>query len=103
MRGFTSDLKASFLPPLIVSTAMHDCSYSLSLTPLSWIPPLLKQCITFFKAASENRCDTASFVLPAARCMAKQQGEPDLSLYRAVKIRLGWNMHWMYLVRGAVF
>lgn len=100
---FASGLKASFLPPLIVSSAMHDCRYSLSLTPLSWVPPLLKQCIAFFKAASQNWCDTASLVLPAADRVAKQQAEPDLYLYRAVKISLGWNMHWKYLARGTVF
>ena len=103
VRCFASGLKASFLPLLIVSTAMHDCSYSLSLPPLSWVLPLLKWCIAFFKVASQNWCDTASLVLPAAHCMAKQQGEPDLSLYRAVKIGLGWNTPWMYLVRGTVF
>lgn len=102
VRGFVSGLKA-FLPPLTVSTAMHDCGYSLSLTPLSWVPPLLKWCIACFKAASQNWCDTARLVLPAAYCMAKQQGQADLSLYRAVKIRLGWNTRWVCLVRGTGF
>lgn len=30
LRRFASGLKASFIPALIVSIAMHDCSYSLS-------------------------------------------------------------------------
>lgn len=103
VRGFASGSKASFLPSLIVSTAVHDCSYSLSLTPISWVPPLLKRFIAFFKAASQNWCATASLGLPATYCVAKKQGEPGQSLCRAVKVRLGWNTHRIYSVKGTVF